>query len=274
MAALAKQIVATALSMIRLTRLLLIASALCVCVGCGCDRRPTDREAKKLIRAIEASDTALADKILAAGVDVNGQDSAGMTPLLQALLSGNEPLFQQLLARGANPNVCTTRGQCVMNQAADRDGPWLELALKYGGDPNALNVGNPYAPNSTPLFYAITPKRVDFEAWQVRNIELLLQANADINHQDAQGSTPLLTAAESGGYEIVVHLLLAGADPTLPNKHGHSTVDWYVERTENMVLRDEQKPWFQKSREMLIERDLLNPYGYKRPRPKQIPPPN
>jgi uncharacterized protein len=256
----------------QLARLLLLAVAMCACVGCGCDRRPTDRQAKKLIRAIEAGDTALADKILAEGVDVNGQDSAGMTPLLQSLLSGNEPLFKQLLARGANPNVCTTRGQCVMNEAADRDGPWLELALKNGGDPNALNVGNPFSPNSTPLHYAMHHEHIDIECWHVRNVDLLIKAGANVNHQDSYGQSPLLEAARTGSYEIVVHLLQAGADPTLPEKNGLNTVDWYVERTEDMVLSDAQKPWFQKSREMLIERDLLNPYGYKRPRSKQIPP--
>jgi len=260
--------------MIRLARLLVIAVAMCACVGCGCDRRPTDRQAKKLIRAIEAGDTALANRILAEKVDVNGQDRAGMTPLLQALLSGNEPLYKQLLARGANPNVCTTRGQCVMNVAADRDGPWLELALKHGGDPNALNVGNPHAPNSTPLFYAMHHEHFDIESWHVRNVDLLIKAGANVNHQDSGGRSPLLEAARTGSYESVVHLLLAGADPTLPDKNGQTTVDWYVERTEDMVLSDAQKPWFQKSREMLIERRLLNRYGYKRPRSEQIPPTN
>ena len=258
----------------RLARLLVIAAAMCACVGCGCDRRPTDRQAKKLIRAIEAGDTALADKILAEGVDVNGQDSAGMTPLLQALLSGNEPLYKQLLARGANPNVCTTRGQCVMNEAADRDGPWLELALKHGGDPNALNVGNQYLPNSTPLFYAIYHKNLFIDPWRVRNVDLLISAGANINHQDAEGGTPLRRAAESGAYEIVARLLLEGADPTKADRYGQSIADWFDGLDVESVLNAEQKPWFQKSREMLIERDLLNRDGYKRPRPKQIPPTN
>lgn len=259
--------------MIRLARLLTIAAAMCACVGCGCDRRPTDRGAKKLIRAIESGDTALADKILAEGVDVNGQDRTGMTPLLQSLLSGNEPLYKQLLARGANPNVCTTKGQCVMNEAADRDGPWLELALNHGGDPNTLNSGNPFYPNRTPLFYAISHEHLDIESWHARNVDLLIKAGANVNHQDSRGQSPLLRAARTGGYESVVLLLQAGADPTLPEKNGLNTVDWYVERTEDMVLSDEQKPWFQKSREMLIERRLLNRYGYKRPRSEQIPPP-
>jgi hypothetical protein len=58
----------------------------------------------------------------------------------------------------------------------------------------------------------------------------------------------------------------------LSNKFRQSTVDWFSGRTEDMVVRAEQKPWFQKSREMLIERRLLNRYGYKRPRSEQIPP--
>ncbi|MGE0536691.1 MAG: ankyrin repeat domain-containing protein [Pirellulales bacterium] len=249
----------------RVLKLLLVTVAM-FASGCGCNRQPTDRQASKLIRAIEAGNILLTDKILAEGVDVNGQDSAGMTPLLQSLLSGNEAIYKRLLEKGANPNVCNKVGQCVMNEAADRDGPWLEMALKHGGDPNALNNGNPYFPNSTPLFYAISPPShlgFKFQTWQIHNVELLISAGANINHQDLGGTTPLLRAAESGGYEIVVKLLLASADPTLANKYGQSTVDWFDRRDTEMV-REEQKPWFLKAQEILVERGLLNTDGSKR----------
>ena len=96
------------------------------------------------------------------------------------------------------------------------------MALKHGGDPNALNMGNRYSPNSTPLFYALYHKHLYIESGRVRKVELLISAGANINHQDAEGGTPLRRAAESGAYEIVLRLLLEGADP--------ATINWPAAR--------------------------------------------
>ncbi|MCE9528186.1 MAG: ankyrin repeat domain-containing protein, partial [Planctomycetales bacterium] len=149
---------------------------------------------------------------------------------------------------------CDRSGRCVMNQAAKEEDPfWLRTALAHGGDPNAINHGNRHYPNSTPIYYAIQniPKS------HAENARILVEAGADINHQDGYGHTPLRDAAGAGMYETVVLLLEAGADPCLADKHGYSLINWFKGRDERLVPDEDQIPWFRKAREILVKRGLI-----------------
>ena len=150
-------------------------------------------------------------------------------PLLQTLARHDKNAYVKLLEEGADPNKCDRIGSCAMNQAAREDDPyWLRTALAHGEDPNVINERNPYYPNSTPIFYAISKERPV-------NAKILVEAGANINHQDGFGETPLRKAAGTGVYETVVLLLEAGADPYLADRHGYSLVNWFNGRDESMV---------------------------------------
>ena len=61
-------------------------------------------------------------------------------------------------------------------------------------------------------------------------MELLVKAGADVNHQDAEGRTPLLTAARSfNAFQIVHYLLEAGANYRLRNIYGRDLAQIVVE---------------------------------------------
>src|SRR5690606_10847031 len=55
--------------------------------------------------------------------------------------------------------------------------------------------------------------------------ELLIEAGADLNFQNNDGSTALISAAFFGHPEIVQLLLNAGADRTIKNKYGATAFD-------------------------------------------------
>jgi ankyrin repeat protein len=66
---------------------------------------------------------------------------------------------------------------------------------------------------------------------QVKTIELLLAAGADVNAQDKNGAAPLHRAVRTRCAAAVRFLLKAGANPTLRNKPGSTAFHLAVQNT-------------------------------------------
>ena len=238
-------------------RTLLIAILISSSLGCGGDRRN-----QKLLAAIDAGDSKTVDILLDDETfDLKSTHDSGAQFLFHAMTAKNKAIYVKLLEKGASPDHCDSSGKCIMNQAAkEEDSYWLSQALAHGGNPDVLNTGNRHAPGWTPLFYAINERRVE-------NTKILITAGANVNHRDSFGNAPLHELAGKTRYETIVALLEAGADPTQPNKHGHSFVDWFETRegetSEFLVRKKDEVPWYRKVREILIERGLISPESTK-----------
>ncbi len=64
------------------------------------------------------------------------------------------------------------------------------------------------------------------------NLQLILeriQKGADINYQDNDGTTPLLTATKGGHLEVVKYLLEQGADLTCKDHYGNNPLEYAIE---------------------------------------------
>jgi ankyrin repeat protein len=204
-----------------------------------------DTRVAELASAAENGDVDVIDSLVKDGVDVNAKGRYNVTPLLRSLIARNKRGFDALLRHGADPNVLNIRGFAVTNEAAlDEDPYWLQEALKHGGNPNLVNEGNPYFKGQTPLYYAISRSRV-------ANAKLLIAAKADVNHQDATESCPLLRAAERGEYEIVYALLEAGADFRQRNKAGVDLVGWVALSKEDEFTQETSRMWFLRTVDLL-----------------------
>lgn len=70
----------------------------------------------------------------------------------------------------------------------------------------------------TCLFYAVT-------SGHASNVKMMIEAGADINHQDHFGRTPLYWAVKEGNDEMVELLLSLGADPTVTTNLNESPLD-------------------------------------------------
>ncbi len=154
------------------------------------------------------------DRLVAAGVDVNTKGLGSTTPLYWALRHFSKPGYKRLLEHGASPNVETADGDSVMHFAAGWIDPeWLELALKYGGDPNLPRSRHRRFPNRTPIFDAIG-------GGNVKHQRLLIDAGANVNQEDHQGKSALEYAIRLGKYESAHQLLEAGADYSIKSSQG------------------------------------------------------
>ena len=89
----------------------------------------------------------------------------------------------------------------------------VQQHIRAGSD---LNIKEPTR-GSTPLLTAVVFGNTDVAL-------ALIDAGANINHQNTEGSTPLITAAFLCRAEIVKALLAKGADKTLRNNAGHTAL--------------------------------------------------
>ena len=118
------------------------------------------------------------------GADVNARDESGVTVLNQAANVNNLEVARMLLAKGANVNIADNGGFTPLHGAATnayRGGALVKLLLEHGAAVNAKSDDT---------------------------------AEVGFNGPIAIGHiTPLMDAAQMGGYESVQALLKAGADP-------------------------------------------------------------
>ena len=149
------------------------------------------------------------ESLLARGFDPNTPDEKGVAGLLLAIKS-DSPKTAMVLAKHpqTNLNAQNNVGETPLMLAAISN--QIELAkvlIEHGADVNK--------PDWTPLHYAATRGHRDM-------MRLLLDHDAYIDSESANGTTPLMLAAYSAPPLAVKLLLEEGADPTLAN-HGQAT---------------------------------------------------
>jgi len=136
----------------------------------------------------------LVQEAIVSGVNIDAFGSTGQTALHYASYYGHVPIVELLLQNGAEVNAPTEP-----NASLGREG---ETALCF-------IAGSSYAENHEKV------------------IELLVEAGANVDVQDANGATPLMKAIDSGfAYPNAVRALLqAGADTQLKDKVGRTALD-------------------------------------------------
>lgn len=217
-----------------------------------------------LRQAIDTNDVNVVTRALDSGADANAYDEYALTPLVRAVIGGNQSIVLELLRRGANPNppraarspleVALAR---VVGQRVVCDLPMVRLLLANGSDPNhvfpslgerplqrALELGDPDCVNVF-LYYGADPSVYSTRgkpalqaatdgASQTGNmalVNLILSLGADVNGPPGRRGSPLVEATALNNVDVVRLLISKGADPCLA-EHGKPNA-WDIARALN-----------------------------------------
>jgi ankyrin repeat protein len=168
--------------------------------------------------------------LLQKGIPTDSTNPDDRSPLVAALMAGNLQAAQLLLNAGVDTNVtidddpeCTETGQeTLLSWAAGKGSPDTVRFLLGNG----WNVDGSLV--ICPLAYAAASKKLE-------SMQLLIAANADIEHRDAEGRTPLFYAVGSGSVDAVRILLTAGAHPDTFDVAGNSPLIMAAARSSDIT---------------------------------------
>lgn len=182
--------------------------------------------------------------LLKEGIDVNQTDRSGFTALHYATGLGETEILNTLLTNGANVNARGTLGETPLVFASDKcDKESMTILLEHGADPTLSFVSDEHNIIFTPLLFAAnrgcgtaiidlllssglsvnyvepssgyTPLILAASGGNLATVEALVNAGANINHQDKDGISALITSSAKRFTDIVSYLLAKGADPNL-----------------------------------------------------------
>jgi len=136
--------------------------------------------------AIKQNNLEMAKLLTAAGAPLEAQDDHGRTPIWGAVLCSAEDIFYNLIEQEADVQRTIPDGPTLLHVAAQTGiAGVVEKLLSMGLDPNARDGRF----QSTPLHFAAGNGFLDC-------VQLLVDARAELNAQDANGMTPLEKAQE------------------------------------------------------------------------------
>ncbi len=182
-----------------------------------------DAAARGDIEAITAS--------VEAGLDINGRDDAGRTPLMVATYANQVDAFRTLLDRGADVDLQDDQlNNPFLYAGAEGLMEILAIAHQAGADPA---ITNRYGG------VAIIPAAEKGHLDAVRY--LLEHTSVDVNHVNNLGWTALLEAVilTDGGpvhQQIIRELLAHGADTSIADSDGLSPLDHARQRSFDKIV--------------------------------------
>jgi len=211
----------------------LIASASVMGLRSAIAQNPPSREELAIYAGLHEAaakgDVAAIERLIAAGEKPNIQDSHSRTPLIVAAYMKQHDAARALLRHGADPNALDIDQFDIVTIAAVRnDIEMLKIALDGGA--SAKTVTSRY--QGTALIAAA-------HLGHVEAVKLLIAAKAPLNHVNNLGWTALMEAIVLGNGDAkhtatVKALVEAGADVNLADRQGttplqHARRRGYVE---------------------------------------------
>lgn len=177
--------------------------------------KPQDLREPDLFYAVYNHDLVRVRSLLNEGIDVNLQNYRKDTPLMMAVLAGNEQMIQLLLQKGASTEAKnmyndTAWAYCMVSHNENIE----KLLKKYGAKVDVNQQAD--------LYMRVEAFRTAINQTDLLNIEYqLLQGKVPINKTDSY-SSPLGLAISKDDKEMVALLLKLGANPSVTTSINYS----------------------------------------------------
>ena len=139
----------------------------------GADANQVDERGWSLLHKVVTKGNKIVAQLLAGGADINRQDSAGVTPLIEACRHNKPKIVKLLLDKGADPNLADNFGATPLHYAAIRDAGtaiMVKYLLARGAEINTRDEHG-----ETPLSYALQYMGTMSWGWGVREVARLLK---------------------------------------------------------------------------------------------------
>jgi ankyrin repeat protein len=186
----------------------LLLTVLSAAVGLYWWRENQRRLNKGLADAVEGLDLSAVRAFVHQGADVRTVTEVGGTALHRAAAHGDAVLVEEILDRGAPPDLRSAAETTALMSA---DPACARLLLERGADVHATDYAG-----RTVLHHAV---------YRPDTLRLLVRHGGKLEAKDRAGRTPLLVAAWNGQGPAVRALLALGADPEAVDPEGSTTLE-------------------------------------------------
>ncbi len=202
-----------------------------------------------LIYALDSGETEVVRTIIDKGISLQtAEDTAGKDYLFYVMENNYYDILTLLLSNNINLDRKNIEGDTPLNYACYfEDSEAVELLLKYGADPNQRNC-NDRSPLSiisetgnmeiihlllesgadplfTPSIFARNGIGNAVYYNNIKLVELYLNRGIEIDYRNSEGQTFIMTAASSGGFEMLKYLEQKGADINILDNAGRNVLD-------------------------------------------------
>ena len=169
-----------------------------------------------LAYAIRKGDMLAIARLLNTGANINGYNSWGYTPLMEAARTGQTGIARLLLGLGADTNLPYRNADfpAIYYAAVGGHTRTFRLLIDSGANLEHRCIGL-----KTPLIVAAHEDSASA-------VNLLIEGGADINARDRISITPLIAGAISNNAAAVHSLLNAGAEVNAQDDRGKTALMW------------------------------------------------
>lgn len=157
-----------------------------------------NKDAAKLIEAVQSGDMKQLMSLLNKGVDPNLREDHGWTPLHWAAQEGNDRVVKSLIRAGAIVDALDNQGFSALILAiGEGHAGTVCLLIANGANVNQKCEAHQ---SGTPLHHACAWNRLEIA-------KILISYGADVNAVDSAGRTPLYFAVMYGAKQIIKLLI-------------------------------------------------------------------
>jgi ankyrin repeat protein len=160
---------------------------------------------------------------------IDDTDADRRTALSWAAAKGDADAVNILLEFGANPNLCSNRGQSPLQWAGQnpsrRCAEIMQALLDHNADVNLVDQWN-----------RIILVNAAGDLTDIECLRILVDAGSHLDWRDCHKRTPLGVAAKGGKTENVSYLISRGANPRIPDHWGYAPIHEAVEQNYHRLL--------------------------------------